>query len=137
MIIEPGPGEPPAGPWQVVELTDLAAGILAGSSQPYVVAVDGRSGGGKSTFATRLAGAVPHSTIIHIDDVAWHAPMFGWTDLLTEGVLGPVRRGDAVSYRPPAWDIHDRPGAIDVPAGLDLVLVEGGELAPAGASSPM
>jgi hypothetical protein len=30
-----------------------------------------------------------------------------------------------VSYRPPAWDTRDRPGAIEVPAGTPLVVVEG------------
>jgi hypothetical protein len=89
------------------------------------VAVDGRSGGGKSTLAQRLSDAVPDSTVVHVDDIAWHAPMFGWTELLVDGVLGPLRRGEEVSYRPPAWDLHSRSGLIAVPAGRSLVIVEG------------
>ena len=41
------------------------------------------------------------------------------------GVLEPVRAGEAVAYRPPAWDARDRPGAVTVPAGLTLLIVEG------------
>ncbi|MEJ1110738.1 MULTISPECIES: uridine kinase family protein [unclassified Kribbella] len=134
--MKPGPGEPLAGPWHRVSTAELAGKILDGAEvrapqpaddgkRPHIVAVDGRSGGGKTTFADRLAGAVPRSAVVHVDDVAWHAPMFEWTELLATGVLEPLRRGEAVSYRPPAWMMRDRPGAIDVPAGLELVVVEG------------
>ncbi|GAB2648365.1 4-amino-4-deoxychorismate synthase [Kribbella swartbergensis] len=112
-----------------VGLDDFAATIVdaAGTStaRPRIVAVDGRSGGGKTTLAKQLISAVPRAAVVHVDDVAWNAPMFGWADLLAEGVLEPLRRGEAVSYRPPAWDTHGRPGAVEVPAGLDLVAVEG------------
>ena len=40
-------------------------------------------------------------------------------------MLEPVRAGEAVAYRPPAWDARDRPGAVTVPAGLTLLIVEG------------
>ena len=42
-----------------------------------------------------------------------------------EGVLAPARRGVAVSYRPPKWDERGRSGAIEVPAGASLVVLEG------------
>ncbi|MEU4196976.1 hypothetical protein AB0E69_34100 [Kribbella sp. NPDC026611] len=111
-------------------MADLATLVLGHADapqaeRPCIVAVDGRSGGGKSTLAQRLVGAIPDSAVVHVDDVAWHAPMFGWHDALASGVLEPLRRGEAVSYRPPAWDLHDRPGAIAVPAGQRLVIVEG------------
>ena len=51
--------------------------------------------------------------------------MFDWADLLVGGVLEPVRRGEAVSYRPPAWRERNRAGAIEVPQGCELVIVEG------------
>jgi hypothetical protein len=41
--------------------------------------------------------------------------MFDWADLLAHGVLEPVRRGEGVSFRPPAWRERDRAGAIEVP----------------------
>lgn len=50
--------------------------------------------------------------------------MFGWGHLLAR-VLEPLHRGAPVRFRPSAWAQHGREGAIEVPAGLDLVIVEG------------
>ena len=90
-----------------------------------IAAVDGRSAGGKTTCATRLAAAVPGATVVHTDDVAWYESFFGWASLLRDGVLAPVRAGRVVAYRPPAWDSRGRDGAIEVPAGCPLLFVEG------------
>lgn len=95
------------------------------AGRPSVLAVDGRSASGKTTLAARLADAVPGTTVVHTDDIAWHHSVFDWVDLMVEGVLEPVRRGEAVSYRPPEWDERGRSGAIEVPAGQRLVIVEG------------
>jgi hypothetical protein len=57
--------------------------------------------------------------------VAWKHAMFDWAELMAEGVLRPVRRGEAVAFRPPAWDAQQRPGAVVVPAACPLVVVEG------------
>jgi hypothetical protein len=51
--------------------------------------------------------------------------MFDWADLLIGGVLEPVHRGEPVSFRPPAWRERNREGAIEVPRGRKLVIVEG------------
>jgi hypothetical protein len=115
------PGEPAAGPWRVVPAADVLR-LLGG---PRIVAVDGRSGGGKSTVASRLAGAVPGTTVVHTDDVAWYHAFFDWAHLMRDGILEPVRRGEPVAFRPPAWDERARDGAIVVPAGCPLVIVEG------------
>jgi len=113
------PEEPEHGPWRRVD----DAGLLALVGRPSLVLVDGRSGAGKSTFASRLAGALGAS-LVHTDDVAWEHSRFGWEDLLVDGVLEPWRRGGAVDYRPPAWKAHGRDGAVTADAGLPLV-VEG------------
>jgi hypothetical protein len=124
-----GPDEPPAGPWRVesigkvVDLLLDAAGHPAG--RPCVVAVDGRGGGGKTTVSELLARSLPKTAVVHTDDVAWKHSFFGWTDLLAEGILRPLHRGESVSYRPPAWSQHGREGAIDVDSGRRTVLVEG------------
>ena len=119
-------GEPWAGPWHGVALVDLAADLLrGGDGRPLVAAVDGRSASGKSTFATRLAGAVPGAHVVHTDDVAWWQGFFDWADLLRSGILEPVRAGTAVAFTPPAWTERGRPGAIVVPAGVSLLVVEG------------
>jgi hypothetical protein len=129
MVLTLPPGEPAAGPWRVepidvlVRLLFEAAGPVQG--RPRIVAVDGRGGSGKSTLAMQLHAAVPGSAVVHTDDVAWHHSFFDWGELLARDVLEPLRRGEAVQYRPPGWQAKRRPGAIEVPAGLELVLVEG------------
>lgn len=100
-----------------------AAGTPAGG--PRIVAVDGRSASGKTTLARRLEQAIPGAATVHTDDVAWWHSCFDWADLMVDGVLEPLGRGEAVAFRPPAWEERGRPGAIEVPAGASVVLVEG------------
>jgi hypothetical protein len=114
-------GEPPFGPWRVVP----AGAVPDMLGRPRVVAVDGRSGSGKSTACARIAAAVPGTAVVHSDDVAWYHHFFDWAELMAGGVLEPLRRGAAVAFRPPEWDARGRAGAIRVPADAPLVLVEG------------
>lgn len=122
-------GEPLAGPWRQVPLSGLlallehSAGVPAG--RPRVVAVDGRGGSGKSALADRLLAAVEGGVLVRTDDIAWNHAFFDWTDLLVEGVLQPARDGQAVSFRPPAWEEHGREGAIEVPEGTKWLFLEG------------
>lgn len=124
-----GPGEPAAGPWEVVAVDELLACVRheAGAplGRPAVVALDGRGGAGKSTLAQRLHDAVPASTVVHTDDIAWHHSFFDWHAMLADSVLAPIRDGVPVSFRPRAWQERGRAGAIEVPCGLDLVFIEG------------
>jgi hypothetical protein len=112
------PGEPAYGSWR----TEPIAAVLGAAR---VVAIDGRSGGGKTTTAGRIAATVPGAAVVHTDDVAWSQARFDWADLLRTGVLEPVHAGRAVSWTPPAWPRHGRTGSIEVPAGAPLMLVEG------------
>jgi hypothetical protein len=129
MVMILGDGEPAAGPWRAVGVAELVRmlgpGEFAPAERPWILAVDGRSGSGKTTLAARIGEAVPASAVVHTDDVAWSQAMFDWTDLLIGGVLEPVRRGEPVSFRPPAWRERNRDGAIEVPRGRELVIVEG------------
>ena len=99
--------EPEAGPWRVQPIRDFAAALLdrgQGTGKgAVVVGIDGRSSAGKSTLARRIAEARPGTSVVHTDDVAWNQSRFGWTDLLVDGVLEPLRRGQPVSFRPGAW----------------------------------
>ncbi|WP_432543233.1 uridine kinase family protein [Kineococcus sp. SYSU DK002] len=117
-------GEPPAGPWRPASPADVLDAVGTG-----VVAVDGRSASGKSTLAALLHAEARRrgltSVVVHTDDLAWHHSFFDWADLLVDGVLAPLRRGQDVSFTPPGWAPHGRAGSLDVPAGTDLVLVEG------------
>ena len=121
--------EPAARPWRVATVAELLEVVVeaadAPEGRPRVVAVDGRGASGKSTLAHRLCAAVPACAVVSTDDVAWHHSFFGWAELLATGVLEPARRGEAVSYRPPAWQERGRAGAVEVPAGRQLLLVEG------------
>ncbi|MFD9702841.1 uridine kinase [Lentzea sp. NPDC059081] len=121
------PGETEAAGWRVVALADVVRRLCGAevAGRPLVVAVDGRGGAGKSTFADRLCEAVPGSAVVHTDDVAWNHACFDWGGLLAEHVLAPLHRGEAVAFRPPAWVAHGRSGAIHVPAGRRVVWVEG------------
>jgi hypothetical protein len=125
------PDEPEAGPWRAEPLAAVAAGMMrlgrdkGAAHRPVVLAVDGRSSSGKTTLAARLREVVAGSAVVHTDDIAWWHSRFGWADLLTDGILVPARAGRAVTYRPPRWDEHQRPGAIEVPAGCRLLIVEG------------
>jgi hypothetical protein len=80
-----------------------------------VLAVDGRSNSGKTTLAGRIRDLVPGAVVIHTDDIAFEHSRFGWADLLMDGILLPVHAGRAVSYRPPKWNEHGRPGSLEIP----------------------
>jgi pantothenate kinase len=117
------------GTWTVRDVRLVVRRLLdaAGNTgdRPVMVAVDGRSGSGKSTIAERIAALVPGSVVVHTDDVAWEESFFGWDAVLSNHVLGPAREGAAVSYRPAAWERLGRAGSIDIPSGTTLLLVEG------------
>lgn len=93
--------------------------------RPRIIAVDGRSGSGKTTLAERLRSAVPGAQVVHTDDIAWWHSRFGWADLMIDGVLQPLQRGESVHYQPPAWARRGRTGYIDVSANASIVIIEG------------
>jgi hypothetical protein len=124
-----GHEEPEFSPWQAVPLSNLVA-LLSGAAgashpRPSIVAIDGRSSSGKTTLAGRVSRAVRDCYVVHTDDIAWKYSRFGWSELIVSGVLEQVHRGDSVSFRPPAWDVHHRPGSIDIPLEAALVIIEG------------
>src|SRR6476620_9459445 len=85
-------------------------------------AADG--GGGKTTFAAKLARILDGAFVVHTDDIAWNLARFDWADVLTDDVIDPWRNGRPVSFRPPGWEAGDRPGTVDVPA-CPVLVVEG------------
>lgn len=125
------PGEPEAQAWHPVPVAALAASLVtlvarrAGEATeiPRVIAVDGRSGGGKTTLASRLVDHLPGAALVHTDDLAWWEPMFAWAPRMLE--LVAAVRGGATSYRPPQWSRRGREGAIEVPRGVSVLVVEG------------
>jgi hypothetical protein len=125
------PDEPEAGPWHaelltvVIEALAQLGATRAGGDRGVVLAVDGRSSGGKTTVAARIQGVVAGSAVVHTDDIAWWHSRFGWTDLLIDGILLPVHQGEQVSFRPQRWAEHGRGGSIGVPARCPLLIIEG------------
>jgi hypothetical protein len=121
------PEEPSAGPWTVRTHTELVADVLARaavSGRPAIVAVDGRSGAGKTTLAEALALVAGDGHVLHTDDFAWNEPLFTWGFLL-RAALVELRDTGALDHTPPAWRARGRDGSIVVPAGLRLVFAEG------------
>lgn len=137
--VRPFPGETAVSRWRPQPWSALAADIArAGRTdevRPVIVGIDGRSGSGKTTVATRVAQEVEGAVVVHTDDVAWWESFFGWDGLLAAGVLVPARQGGSVRFRPPAWERRGRDGAIEVPAGCPLLLVEGVGVTRVGLSS--
>jgi uridine kinase len=89
-----------------------------------LVAVDGHAGSGKTTLASRLAEALGDAPVLRLDDLASHEAFFGWTERLSEHVLGPLGRGETARY--PVYDWERR--AFARTASLEpapVVLVEG------------
>lgn len=106
---------------------DLAhrLGLLPPSCGPVrLVGVDGHAGSGKSTFTGRLAAALGGAPVLHLDDLATHDELFGWTGRLLSQVITPFGRGETAHYAPYDW--HAR--RFTTPRALPpapVVLVEG------------
>jgi uridine kinase len=112
---------------------DLAARVLASPARlgpVRWVAVDGRAGSGKTTFAARLSAAlrVAGASVaeVHTDDL-----LAGWTDIetywprLEEWILEPLRAARAGAYRRYDWlagRFVDEWTPLPVP---DVLVVEG------------
>ncbi len=120
--------EPAFGPWRATPVPTLAHRLLDAAGpvggRPLVIAIDGRSGAGKSWLARRLAEELG-GVVLHTDDVAWWEPMFSWGHLVRDGVLAPAHRGEPVDFTPPAWVERGREGSLVVPAGTRVLVVEG------------
>lgn len=128
MTIDLHPEEPAAGPWRVMQTAEVIAVFSdrtrRATDRPLIIAIDGRSSSGKTTLATRIAEIIPDTAVVHTDDIAWWHSRFGWADL-AQHVLETVRSGTSLWYRPPAWDERGREGAIVVPSGIQVLLLEG------------
>jgi uridine kinase len=90
-----------------------------------LVAVDGPSGAGKTSFALRLARELD-APVVHTDDLldGWDDQFTFWTRL-EESVLGPLRRGVRAAYPRYRWDRGEFAGPPVTVDPAPAVLLEG------------
>lgn len=98
------------------------------SPAPVIIAIDGRSGAGKTTLAIELAARLrEHRTVslFHLEDIypGWNGLATG-IDRYAATVLAPLRRGATAHWTSWDWERHyDGEARTTRPA--DVVLVEG------------
>lgn len=114
----------PAFEFEARSILDLAGAVQQlHSGVPLVIAIDGRSGGGKTTLAKELADLLG-AQLLHTDDFAWWHSFFDWPEMLIDNALKPLKAGQDVDFTPPAWIEHGREGSI-VAKSSRFVIVEG------------
>ncbi|WP_229858943.1 uridine kinase family protein [Streptomyces poonensis] len=89
-----------------------------------LIGVDGHAGSGKSTFAGRLSTVLDGAPVLHLDDIATHEELFGWTGRLLEQVIEPLAHGGRARYLPYDWNARGFGPARTLPAA-PVVLIEG------------
>ena len=110
--------------WRVRSISEIAADLILGArGKPLVIAIDGHSGGGKSTFARALAVELD-AALLSTDDFAWWHSLFDWPEMLIEHGLRPLLSGHDLDYRPDAWIDRGREGSITA-AASGFIILEG------------
>lgn len=118
----------------VAALATRLAGLPPSAGATRVIAVDGRSGAGKTTLAVRLAELLG-ATLVQLEDL-----YDGWDGLeagiatAAHDVLAPLAAGRPGRYRRYDWHASSYAEPHDVPAGGTVVLEGVG--AAAGAVAP-
>lgn len=109
-------------PAQVEQVAVLARAAV---STPVVVAIDGRSGSGKTTFADVLRDRLVDATVVHLDHIypGWDG-LAATPALLVAQVLAPLRRGETAAFRQFDWEQQEPGRLVTVPAA-SVVIVEG------------
>lgn len=118
---------------------------LASSSRPFLIAIDGASGAGKTTLASALAASLDAVLIPSDDFYAAHIPDVQWNQFtpeqrylhvldwrrLRQAALEPLRAGQPARWQPFDFD-HPRPdgtyplrSAFTERAAKSVILLEG------------
>lgn len=109
---------------RVEKLASRIGGLPPSAGSSVVVAVDGRSGAGKTTLADRLS-SVLSCPVIHMDDIypGWDG-LTEAVDTLADDVLQPIAENRPAQHRLWNWNTGEYDGWADVPAE-SLMIVEG------------
>jgi uridine kinase len=95
-----------------------------------IVAVDGQSGAGKTTFAAKLASALQARgatvAVVHTDDLldGWDGQFTFWGRLM-EQVVDPLRTGRPAAYRRYDWIRERFDDELTAVPAADVVIIEG------------
>ncbi|MGW4732266.1 uridine kinase family protein [Streptomyces shenzhenensis] len=106
------------------ELASRLRGLPPSCGPVRLIGVDGHAGSGKSTFAGELAAALDGAPVLHLDDIASHDALFGWTGRLLTQVIEPLARGESAAYAPYDWRARSFGPPRPLPPA-PVVLVEG------------
>lgn len=89
-----------------------------------IVAVDGPSAAGKTTFSAALAAALDGAPVVHSDDfpVPWDGEPLAWWPPLTAHVLAPLRTGRPGRFRRYDWRRSAYAEEVTVPVAPVLVI---------------
>lgn len=101
----------------MASIEGIVDSILSTPGPIRLVAVDGRGGAGKTTFAEALAREAGDVPLVHTDDFATRASR--WWPLLLEEVIEPIKAGDARTFSALAA------AGASHPDGPPMVIIEG------------
>lgn len=90
-----------------------------------IIAIDGRSGSGKTSLAGAVAAELRHATVVHLDDIypGWDG-LAATPALLVAQVLEAVRRAEPAAFRRFDWVRGTFTDSVTVPRAKFLI-VEG------------
>ncbi|MCF2536425.1 uridine kinase [Streptomyces nigra] len=124
MLRHLGPALPPTSGRTIHDLASRLRRLPPSCGPVRLIAVDGHAGSGKSTFAGELARSLGGAPVLHLDDLACHDQLFGWTDRLITQVIEPLTRGRTAHYAPYDWRARRFGAPVALPPD-PVVVVEG------------
>jgi Uridine kinase len=103
----------------------IAAAARAVAGDPVIIAIDGRSGSGKTSLAGVVAAELRDATVVHLDDIypGWDG-LAATPPLLVAQVLEATRRGEAAAFRRFDWERGTFADSVAVPP-TSYLIVEG------------
>jgi uridine kinase len=114
----------------VDKLAECVVRKPARSGATRIVAVDGQSGAGKTTFAEALAKALERNgarvAVVHTDDLldGWEDQFTFWDRLMDE-VVNPLLKQEAAAYHRYDWIAERFDDGLTAVPTADVVIIEG------------